>query len=85
MKLIITKNKKTLITEGNRQYFKYWIKIIDDNDVEIREDEVEVPPTKYLTPDESKFNPQGIVKQTWDGDPEECDTAHCEIVENVIE
>ena len=35
MKIIVTKNKKTIISEPDRQYFKYWIKIIDDNGDEV--------------------------------------------------
>ncbi len=47
MKIIVTKNKKTIISEPDRQYFKYWIKIIDDNGNEVREDEVAVPASHY--------------------------------------
>ena len=85
MKIIVTKNKKTIISEPDRQYFKYWIKIIDDNGDEVREDEVAVPASHYLTPDESAFNIQGILRQTWPADPEICAVDNCEIEEVVIE
>ena len=85
MKIIVTKNKKTIIFEPDRQYFKYWIKIIDDNGDEVREDEVAVPASHYLTPDESNFSITGILKQTWPADPETCDIDNCEIEEVVIE
>ena len=85
MKIIVTKNKKHIISEPDRQYFKYWLKIIDDNGNEVREDEVAVPASKYLTPDESNFSVTGILKQTWPADAEICDVDNCEIEEVVIE
>ena len=49
------------------------------------EDEVAVPASHYLTPDESNFSITGILKQTWPADPEICDIDNCEIEEVVIE
>ena len=85
MKIIVTKNKKTIITEPDRQYFKYWLKIIDDNGNEVREDEVAIPPDRYLQPDESNFSVTGILRQTWPADAEVCDIDNCTIEEVVIE
>lgn len=60
MKLKVTKNKTVVDSDNN---FTYVVEVFNDADILSYTHVQKIPPTIYMTPDETKFSLVGIINQ----------------------